>query len=430
MSDTVRPNRLRSWSNSVVAIVGIAYVVYCTMCLATAYTGSELDGDQKELIKNLNAVPTIWGTMRWWTNHWVGAFHYWRPLTCHIYWIELHLFTAHHTLYWNMVTFVSELLVQFLLALVVKQLTGRWFVGLLAAVLFAGIPSLNVSPFFLPNASSTSIVEFTRWKDQPDFWTTAATLGTIAAALSGRWGVATICAAAAPAFKENGWVAIPFTLALLGIRGSLGTIPRRYLVVNAAIIAAWIALRIITGTDVFDIQPVGHNINWLARYCGIVNGPFFGLWNNLDLHLAVCSAAIAVSILAPRLSLVSRLIVALVGSTVAAAVAAREMGGDFAAGLETLIDIRSGLQFVTTATWWIVLMAVALIDKETRILAITLAVFRLICACTVAIGLAVGTHTVFMSNLFYCALYAVALDAMWRAVKRHFGDKSLGIASR
>jgi len=399
-----------------VELAGIAYIVATTFCLFPLHPGAPLDGDQLELIMNLGKAPSFPEAMRWWTHKWVGGFHYWRPLTCYFFWFELHGFTLRRPELWAWTSRMSQLLVDFLLALLVRQFTGRWIVGILAAVIFTGDPHCYLPRGFWPDAGSTCQIAVTDWKEQDEYWVAAAVLGTMNAALRGRWELATILAAMSPCFKEHGWVAIPFSLALLYLRDQLRAIPRNIVIANLCVIALWLSLRWITGRNVFDIQPVGHNIHWYSRYFSALAGPFLRLMRGGDFADAAMAIVIALTLMLPRLGLSARLALFTVGTLAAALVGAADLHVGVTVAAATLVDPSMQLAPILAGAWWLVLAWALLTDAEHLQVAVLTIAFRIVCSITVAIGLAVGLHTLYMSNAFYCALCALAFDALLRRI--------------
>ncbi|MDR3707082.1 MAG: hypothetical protein P4L33_02190 [Capsulimonadaceae bacterium] len=395
--------------------IGI-YVLFATIRQFPTIPGLQLDGDQRHLVDSLGQAATFWDTMRWWNHTWVGAFHYWRPLTSQFFWMEFHVFTLHRPELWNCVSIVSQLIVDVLLIVLIRQISGKWITGFLGAFLFLGDPFSLIPQGILPDSGSTSTVAITNWKDQADMWVTSATLGAMIAALRGRWGWATLCAAAAPCFKENGWVAVPFIVALLGVRGQLRAVPRSVIVANVLAVAALLVLRWITPGNVFDMQPVGHNVHWSTRYLSVISGPFFALLRAGGWGASVLAVIILLALVTPRISAGQRLIGLALGTVAAALVSSFTTHQQFAVSLVGLLDPRSGLIAALDAAWWLVLVFAVLAESAMRSTVIAFAVFRVISGATVALGLAVGIHTVYLSNAYYCALYALALTALLKRI--------------
>lgn len=381
-----------------------------------------IDQDQSTHLINLAACRTFLSTFKYWTHDWSGGFPYWRPLTCQLFWIELRLFGPDRFDLWSAVSVVSQLAAEGLLAWLVRLLTGRWSIGAVAAVAFAGIGvrlALFGSQIIVwPVSMDSSQVLGGNWKNQPDIWMTGCVLGSVATALCGRWTIATALALAAPCFKENGWMAYPLILLFLALKGKMRTVPGRVAVVNVLFIVLWIVLRSFAHLKIHDIDTVGHNYSGLARYFDILAGPFFVLLQRTHLAQAVIAAGIAATIVAPRVNY--RMRAALFAATLAAGavVATADVGDGLVVGLMVALDPDGGLQETINGAIWLTGVLILLMDPDLRVTGAAMIVIRLISAATVTIALAVGPHTVYMSNAFYCAAWAMAAYAVWKRIRK------------
>lgn len=380
------------------------------------------DGDQAEHFRNLSKFPTFLSTFYYWTHDWSGGFPYWRPLTCQCFWTEMHLFGTTRFDLWSSVSVVSQLLVEVLLAWLVKILTGSWSIGALAAALFAGcsLPDSLTMPLkpFMPESLATADVTEGNWKNQPDIWMTACTLGSLIAVLNRRWAVATVVALLAPCFKENGWLAYPLIVLFLMLRGGLMQIPAWAWGVNSTFVAVWIAFRRMAHLKIANIDTIGHNLHPLTRYLNIAEGPFLGLMSRGHIAQAVIAIGATVAMLAPRINYRGRFAIVCASLLAAGMAGTVDVGQGLLVPLITALDPRGGIQATIAATVWLTGLAILLMDKDLRIIGIVMLLIRLVSAATVTLALAVGVHTIYLSNVFYCSFWAVGAFAIWKRLRR------------
>jgi hypothetical protein len=380
-----------------------------------------VDGDQAQHFYDLSQFPTFASTFYYWTHDWSGGFPYWRPLTCQLFWIEMHVFGAARFDLWSAVSVLSQLLLDGLLAWFVKILTGRWSIGALAAAIFSGnvLPGFlsTLAQPFLPDATFTSTVVDGNWKNQPDIWMSACTIGSVVAAMNRRWAIATVVALTAPCFKENGWLAFPLIALFVGMRGELKLVPKVTWAINAAFISLWIALRKMAHLKIANIDTIGHNLHPMTRYLAIVLGPYFGMLERGHLSNAVVATGLAVTIAIPRVSYRARIAIVLLSAVGGGLAGMADLGQGFAVGLLQAIDPSFGVPYTIGGAIWLAGALILLMDAELRVLGIVLYVLRLISAATVTMALAVGVHTIYLSNAFYCTLYALAIYAIWKRVR-------------
>ncbi len=386
------------------------------------------------LLPGLNQKPTLLSTLDWWHTSWAGGpqVPFWRPLTSLGFWLEYHAFSSERVDRWMAVTAVCHLLFLALLVVFTQRLTQRWWLGVLAVLLFAGERALLIRCLppdcrtvyaALDMAATPAAMALQNWKDQPEMWAGACILGAVILACDRRWVWALACAFAAVCFKESGWLVFPLSGVALWSRSQLRTVPHCVWVWAAVLILGLVVLRAWAGPAVFAGYHYGHNGHWWPRYFHQAGGCYLlFLTMTTSAGGVVLGTLLFVILRFWRRSLATGMVVAAAAIAIAAALQSRWCGGDFVAGLVCLLDWNEGLLCVVQSFLWLWLAFSLWKNRPYRRSAAALLLMDLLACAVVAAASQVTLHALYLALAFQSTLVSVPLALCF---KRAVGLRSL-----
>jgi len=231
------------------------------------------------ILHSLQSKPTFASTFAWWHSSWIPEVPFWRPLSIQGFWIEAHVFTTRRYDLWMWVSCIGHLLMlaalaAMTLAVAVRDLERRadrirrFAVVWLTLWIFAAERVGGISPTFLGDLfirTPADIVLYA-WKNQPDIFTDLFVFLTLTFVAVRQWWPVLVCAFVAVAFKESGWMAWLLAGVLLAIGGEWRQVPKSVYVAAGVSIFALLALRWISGSEVFRGFHQGTNHSWWRRF--------------------------------------------------------------------------------------------------------------------------------------------------------------------
>jgi len=370
------------------------------------------DNDMRLILGGLYTVERFADTAKWWHSTWAGQVPFWRPLTSLFFWVEVNLFGERYD-YWLGVSVFLQLVVCSLLVAFVARISGRLWLGLLAAIYLAAwrLPiQLGMSELF--TAAPAGIASQSP-KDQPELLVSICILLTLVFALSRRWGWLILSATLAVCFKESGWLSFPLALAVIlwsdGVKG-LKAIPTKWWIALVLIVVVLICARASAGPEVFRGYRIGGNQAWALRL-----GNALGYYpiNNLLIPFNAAAVLLGAAGLMIGLSRAgSRVKPCLIG--LAACVAAPIHMLLTGEGIEVSLTQLFAMNWHVTVVSVIYLIPLACLVRNRQCwrLAILFGGMMVVAALPYAGASQVLRHALYLEYLFQAVLVAIALCSM------------------
>ena len=345
------------------------------------------------IIHSVDSKPTFASTFAWWHTSWIPTVPFWRPLTIQTFWLEKHFLTTARYDLWFWVSTIGHFVMLAALTWMVwtstlrNPVSGRaigprlpspqslgnrtdslisdingpngdavpvaeersadvvrrkailWLtLWIYAAVKLGGITPVFFSDLF---AGAQASVAFLAWKNQPDILADIFVFSCLALVSRHKWWLAIACGFIAVAFKESGWMVWLIAGVLLTVRGDWRRVPAKVYVGAGVVIATLLALRWISGPDVFRGYHQGSNHSWLTRYEMAVGGTFLYSMTEQPFIFTLGMTFVVFSWLRSRRETLAAYIVLIVGFAGSMALQMHVAGGPLDATIVSYLDART-----------------------------------------------------------------------------------------
>jgi hypothetical protein len=300
-----------------------------------------------------------------------------------------------------------------LLFTLAASIAGRRDVALITVALY-GI-AVSTGPFHkvfqLPGDCWGATAD---WKNQEDLFADAFVLGSMIAAAKARYCPAMFLAALAVCCKESGWMVFPLDLVVVACRGQIRRIPRQVWAATIVLAMALLAVRMSIDQHVF--VPYGNvsDPNWYIRYGAEVLGLMGAM---LRTRLSACVLALApwTFVLASRkANLYAGLAAAVAVIVVSGAVNAVCSRCSVLIGVVAMLDPATGqLAAACCCSIWLLLVLLAMRDRQMRAVAFFAVVCGLVSAVPFATASFVREHALHLAHGFQALFGASLAIAFW-----------------
>lgn len=395
-----------------------AWDVVRTTSSLDAQSAFQQDCDLALIKDGASRVVTWRDTWRWWHGPWIGQVPFWRPLTSYMFWLQIRCFGTDSFHGYAAVSALLVLLSAGVIYDFARQLTGSWKAALLAVYWYAGYRPGRIGSIF-PSARGPAVVVATYWKDQPDIVVVICLLVSLTMAMRRRLWASLAFVSLAVCFKESGWlgfVLVPLLMVCVsGVRWLRGLSPE-LIATSAFVIGALLALRYLSGPDVFGGFRMGTNRWWYIRYVHATAGYWPCLaWNCLP--AAIGSLGLAVSIWMPC-SLLTRMVVLLAGLAMAAGTQAARLDIPIAYAVAQLFELVGtfSLQTVLLGGLWLLLASLLLLWAWRQ--ATCLALLSFVAALPYVAATQCGEHVLLLCYTFHAVIAALTIEALLSNIVR------------
>lgn len=371
--------------------------------------------DMSFLVRGISSKPTFLSTFAWWHQDWAGIVPFWRPLTSQIFWLEYRFFGFDHLDKWQWVSIASHFLVIALLALYGLRLGPNRWIAPLAVLFFAGDQNIWPADWLRPllvGRSTPADIALDSWKNQPEIWVAACTLGAILSALSGRWALSLACAAIGICFKESGWYVFVIVPVALWGAGRMKTIPPKVLAAGSILAIALILFRASAGWAVFRGYHQYAEHTGIARYLVAVGGFYLGLLLSPSAASAILAACLFALALWRRLNDWLRLAMAFAAVTLCVLLDAILQLTSPIAAMVQYLEWDMELGNTVLAFLWIGMAWMLLTSANYRRIGVALVGMILISGASMGLASQVVRHVLYLTYAFQSLLMAVIVAAI------------------
>lgn len=388
------------------------------------------DPDYRYIFQFASEVTRFRDSFKWWTERWINFTVHWRPLSSQVFWLQYKCIGPDNLERWIWVNLVSNAAVVALLVLLVREVTGKVWYGVLAAVLFGGWRPVSIEYLPLWAGWTPASLALTMPKDQPELFLTACVLLGMILAARRRWVGALLCIAAAVCFKESGWMGFPLLLVAVAMKDGLvglRRIPWWAWVTAVALGTGLLVLRWVSLPGHFMGMATTANIAWVSRGLIAAQGP----WVMAMLPPYVGPGVLATSLLAlvvlrDRIRSIWLPVLVLAAIAVAGALTAVVAETSLATGLLMLLGPNMHGQFAMAAFAWLAFAWALATDSDLRLWGACAVVAVLIATIPWMSATQAGHHTLYMQYAFQAVLVALA----WVAVGKRLRGAALAWFSR